>query len=141
MGFFSSAEISSSGMSVQRTVMDIIAENLANINTMQVDGGDPYKRKIPIIGQYGISQFASIFKDKMSVKPYVKNIEEDLSDPKKVYEPGNPLADDDGYVYKPNINTNTEMINMIFATRVYEANIVAFNGSISMAERALQIGT
>jgi flagellar basal-body rod protein FlgC len=140
MGFFSASLISSSGMSVQRQVMDVISENLANVNTIEVEGGGPYRRKIPVVGTKQVATFSSLIGQRMQEVVSMKDVVEDTAAPKRVFEPDHPLADKDGYIDKPNINVSLEMINMIVATRAYEANVAAYNASKAMANKALQIG-
>jgi flagellar basal-body rod protein FlgC len=140
MGFFNSSIISGSGMSVSRQIMDLITENLANVNTIQSDDGGPYRRKVPVIGTKQTGAFERILGQQMQDVVYVSNISRDNSPPRLDYDPTHPLADEKGYVKKPNINVSLEMVNMLDATRAYEANVAAYNTSKSMASKALQIG-
>ena len=140
MGFFSAALVSSSGMSVQRQVMDIISENLANVNTSKSDDGGPYRRKVPVIGSKQVSDFSDVLGQQISNVAYISDILHDNTPPRLDYDPTHPLADKNGYVKKPNINVALEMVHMMDATRAYEANVEAFNASKSMASKALQIG-
>ena len=141
MGFFSSSVVSSNGMSVQRQVMDIISENLANVNTVKSSDGGPYRRKVPVIANKDIPLFGEMLGDRIRSVVYVSSIENDTTPPRLDYEPSHPLADERGYVAKPNINVSLEMVHMIDATRAYEANVAAFNASKNMGAKALQIGT
>ena len=143
MGFFNSSIISGSGMSVQRQVMDIISENLANVNTIQSDDGGPYRRKVPIIGNKMTSPFSSMLQGQMQEQQqvvYLSGVTRDTTPPRLDFEPNHPLADDKGYVKKPNINLALEMVHMMDASRAYEANVSAYNTSKNMAAKALQIG-
>mgnify|MGYP006299473953 CR=1 FL=1 len=143
MGFFNSAEVIGSGLSVQREVMDIIAENLANINTLQTEEGGPYRRKIPVVSSKrdGNYSFSNILGKRMHTKVELSGIEKDDSPPIMEYEPTHPMADENGYIKKPNINQTMEMVRMMDAVRAYEANVAVFNASKAMARRALQIGS
>lgn len=146
MSIFNSINISASGLTAERLRMDIVTKNIANANTTRTVNGTPYRRQVVT------------FKSKENTTPFseylrrsggqsqkltgveVSSIQEDKSPYKKVYEPGHPDADVDGYVLMPNVDIMTEMANMISATRAYEANITALNGTKSMALKALEIG-
>lgn len=133
--FFDVAHVSSTGMSVQRKRMDIIAENLANVDTIRTEEGTPYRRKYIVVAP------GKGLKDNKAVKGVeIQKIAKDPSPFKKIYEPANPYADANGFVDIPNINTVKEMIDMMSASRAFEANIQAFNASKTMANRALSIG-
>lgn len=140
MSFFSSSVVSSNGMSVQRQVMDIISENLANVNTVKSTDGGPYKRKVPVIANKDVPLFGEMLGKMINGVVYVSSVENDTTPPRLDYEPSHPLADERGYVAKPNINVSLEMVHMIDATRAYEANVAAFNASKNMGAKALQIG-
>ena len=127
-------------MSVSRQIMDLVSENLANVNTIQTDDGGPYRRKIPVIANKSIGTFEQILGQRMQDVVYVASISRDSSPPRLDYDPTHPLADANGYVKKPNINVSLEMVNMLDATRAYEANVAAYNTSKAMASKALQIG-
>lgn len=144
MGLFQAFNISASGMTAERFRTDIIAQNIANVNTTSTKGGTPYRRKIVTFPRkcHTFSQIYSSSK-KAAVGNGVKvsSVTSDYStDFIKEYDPSNPDADADGYVSYPNVNTVTEMTNLIDATRAYEANATAFEASKSMAQNGLQIG-
>ncbi len=143
MSFFSSAAVISSGMSVHREVMDIIAENLANINTLETDEGGPYQRKVPIVSakQGTVSSFSSLLGKQMYSEVQVSSIQKDNAPPILFYDPTHPMADENGYIKKPNISQTMEMVRMMDAVRAYEANVAVFNASKAMAQRSLQIGS
>ncbi|MDD4527840.1 MAG: flagellar basal body rod protein FlgC [Candidatus Margulisbacteria bacterium] len=143
MSFFQSAAVISSGMSVHREIMDIIAENLANINTLETETGEPYQRKIPIVSskQTNNYSFSNVLGKKMYNEVQISSIKKDDSPPLMYYDPTHPLADENGYIKKPNISQTMEMVRMMDAVRAYEANVAVFNTSKSMAQRALQIGS
>ena len=127
-------------MSVSRQIMDLVSENLANVNTIQTQEGGPYRRKIPVIANKTTSAFESMLGEKLQEIVYVASISRDNTPPRLDYDPMHPLADANGYVSKPNINVSLEMVNMLDATRAYEANVAAYNSAKSMAAKALQIG-
>ena len=145
MGLFQSFNISASGMTAERFRTDIIAENIANVNSTSRPDGDPYRRKIVTFSERELtpfSQFYSASKNALvgnGVK--VTKVTEDYeTDFIKEYDPSNPDADENGYVSYPNVNTVTEMTDLIDATRAYEANTTAFQASKAMAEKGLSIG-
>ncbi len=142
-GFFKSMEISSSGLSAQRLRMNILSSNLANAQTTRTPEGGPYKRKDVVFEAKPVDEFGKYLDDAFGTqldKVNVTNIHEDKSAPKRVFDPGHPDAGKDGYVEMPNIQVMTEMVNMIAATRAYEANTTALNEAKNMALKALEIG-
>ena len=144
MGLFQSFDISASGMTAERFRTDIIAQNIANANTTRTQNGETYRRKTVVFAEQDTTSFDHILNGYLShyqpngVK--VTKIVEDPSDLRLVYEPDNPDANEDGYVLYPNVNTVTEMTNMIDASRSYEANVTAFNASKNMLLKTLEIG-
>lgn len=144
MSFFKSMNISSSGLSAQRLRMNTLSANLANANTTQTDEGGPYRRRDVI---FSAVPTGSPFEDFLNgtngsqlSKVKVVDIHEDTKEPKLVFDPSHPDADADGYVEMPNIQVMTEMVNMITATRAYEANATAINEAKQMATKSLEIG-
>lgn len=146
MSFFNSLDISASGLTAQRLRMDLISQNIANANTTRTENGTPYRRKVLIFQQRGGERpFSSYLSDASKSTlggggVRVLRIAEDMSPLKRVYDPSHPEADKDGYVLMPNVDITNEMVNMISATRSYEANISAMNATKSMAMKALEIG-
>jgi flagellar basal-body rod protein FlgC len=144
MGIFSGMDISATGMTAQRTRMDIISENIANVNTTRDEDGNPYRRKTVVFEEQGSVPFDDVFNSKLGngyaaggVK--ISQIVEDQSDLKLVYDPTHPDANADGYVSYPNVDTVTEMTNMIDSSRAYEASTTAFNACKSMALKGLEL--
>ncbi len=145
MALFQGFNISASGLTAQRFRTDIIAENIANIKTTKTENGDPYRRKIVTFSEKQVTPFSQYYSTSRNkavgngVK--VRSVTEDYeTDMVMEYDPSNPDADENGYVTYPNVNTVTEMTNLIDATRSYEANATAFEASKSMAETGLSIG-
>lgn len=142
---FSTVNVSASGLTAQRLRMDLIADNIANVNTTRTDDGIPYRRKLAIFKERN-SSFTNSLASKMSGQNNtgegveVAGIREDNSPFKTVYRPNHPDANQDGYVEMPNINITSEMVDMISASRSYEANVTALNTSKRMAMKALEIG-
>ncbi len=144
MNFLDALHISSSGLSAQRTRMNVISSNLANINTTRTPEGGPYKRKDVVFSSRPVdNSFHNILNSQMSEKVSkvkVIDIVEDKGEPIRKYDPKNPDADEKGFVSEPNINLMEEMVNMISATRSYEAGVTAIKATKNMALKALEIG-
>ncbi len=141
---FDSFNISGSGMTANRLWLDTISNNIANMNTSGRPGDEgavPYRRQIPV--------FAQLLQRNLNTNPgsgqkqqgvTVTQIIEDQSEPRLVYNPSHPHADESGYVAFPNINITNEMANMMAATRAYEANATSLQAAKDIANAALQIG-
>jgi flagellar basal-body rod protein FlgC len=137
MGLFDALDASGSALSAERVRMDVTAENLANAqSTRSANGTGPYKRKEVVLEQAG-STFADSLQAARGVR--VAGIVEDSTPPRRVYDPGHPDADAQGYVTMPNVNTVTEMTDLIGASRAYEANVTAMQTTKSMFARTLDI--
>jgi flagellar basal-body rod protein FlgC len=137
MGMFDAFDISASALTAERMRMDVTAENLANAqSTRSADGTGPYKRKQVVLEQAG-SSFADSLQAARGVR--VAGIVEDSTPPRRVYDPGHPDADAQGYVTMPNVNTVTEMTDLIGASRAYEANVTAMQTAKSMFARTLDL--
>jgi flagellar basal-body rod protein FlgC len=145
MSFLNSINISASGLTAEKLRMDVISRNIANVNTTRTADGTPYRRQV-VVFQEGEAQMS--FSDYLSAASRsligsgvkVTGIKEDSTPFKSVYDPGHPDADEKGYVRMPNVDVMTEMVNMISASRAYEANVTAINSAKSMALKALEIG-
>jgi flagellar basal-body rod protein FlgC len=147
MGIFNAINLSATGLTAQRLRMDVIAKNIANASTTRTENGLPYRRQVVIFEENcrnkAFSQFLSeesrrLFLKNGGVK--VKGIVDDKSPFKRIYDPGHPEADAEGYVLMPNVDAVVEMVNMISAARAYEANVTALNATKGMAQKALEIG-
>lgn len=140
MNFLKSLETSASGLYAQRKRMDIIASNLANIETTRTEKGGPYRRKMVVMRTKEMDQdFDEMFNS--SVKGVqIEDIVEDQTPFKKVYNPSHPDADSDGYLQKPNVDLIVETTNMLMAKRAFEANIAAIKATRQMVIKALEIG-
>lgn len=124
--------------------MDTIASNLANIETTRTPEGGPYRRKDVVVSSMPLGDdFAVSLNRELagSVRQaVVAKIVEDQTEPILVFNPDHPDANEEGYVALPNINLMTEMVNMINATRSFEANVQAIEAAKSMALRAIDLG-
>ena len=144
MDFFDAIHASSSGLSAQRLRMNLISGNLANVNTTRTRAGGPYRRKEAIFAARPLEEsFRKILADRQRKQLSIVEVDrviEDSNSPVMKYDPQHPDADEKGYVAMPNINVMEEMVNMISATRGYEANVTALKAAKDMAATALTIG-
>jgi flagellar basal-body rod protein FlgC len=144
MDFFDAIHASSSGLSAQRLRMNLISGNLANVNTTRTRGGGPYRRKEAVFAARPLEEsFRKILADRQKKQLSIVEVDrviEDSNSPVMKYDPQHPDADEKGYVAMPNINVMEEMVNMISATRGYEANVTALKAAKNMASTALEIG-
>jgi flagellar basal-body rod protein FlgC len=150
MSLFGGIATSASGLSAQQTRLDVISDNLANASTTRTAEGGPFQRSRvifrPIVSQpYWRSPFLPESLDNGLGKGVkVNKIEKDTSPPRLVYDPTHPDAiktgPQQGYVQMPNVNVVNEMVDMIDASRAYEANVTLINGAKAMFTKALEIG-
>jgi flagellar basal-body rod protein FlgC len=147
VNIFKAFKISSSGLSAERLRMDVISANIANANSTRSAQGGPYKRQVALLSS--VKEQAESFKKVFNSEKQKQNelggvrvvsIVEDPSPSKKVYEPKHPDANEDGYVEYPNVDVMKEMVEMITASRAYEANVTVLNSTKSMALKTLEIG-
>lgn len=137
MGTFSSFDVSASGIYAQRVRMDTVANNIANAETTRTAEGGPYKRQSVT--------FRAVYEDAMgnkTLRPGGVKVDgiSSTADYRIVHDPGHPDADRDGNVRMPNINVVEEMVDMISATRAYEANVTVMNATKSMLNNAIELG-
>ncbi|MBI4212870.1 MAG: flagellar basal body rod protein FlgC [Chloroflexi bacterium] len=147
MGLLATIRASASALTAQRLRMDLIANNVANINTTRTEAGGPYKRLQPVfIPDRPQRSFLTSFRAAMGGQlpqpqgVLVSRIQEDATPTRRVLDPGHPDADAQGFVEYPNVDLVQEMTDMLGATRAYEANVTVMNAAKSMALRALDIG-
>jgi len=144
MDMFDALHISSSGLSAQRLRMNLISANLANANTTRTPEGGPYRRKEVVFeARPRAGSFREMLRARQGLKPaevQAVRVFDDPRPPVSKYDPGHPDADELGYVRLPNVNMMEEMVNMISATRSYEANVTAIRAAKDMALKALEIG-
>ncbi len=148
MGMYSSIEVSASGLSAERLAMDVIANNLANVNTTRTPEGGAFKRQLVVFAQ----------KQEQNPDASMNPLDADAADPGKshsgveavgiisdpgpdrmVYDPTHPDADQNGYVHMPNVDAVKEMVDMIAASRAYQANVTAIQEARSMGGAALNL--
>ncbi|HET7505996.1 MAG TPA: flagellar basal body rod protein FlgC [Kofleriaceae bacterium] len=140
MDFFTAMEVSASGLSAERTRMNVAASNLANAQTTQAAGGGPYKRRDVVLQSVDVPGVTSAPFAQAVKGVAVSQISQDTQPPRLEYDPGHPQADARGYVAYPNVNPVEEMVDMITASRAYEAGVTSMTTAVNMAERALGIG-
>jgi flagellar basal-body rod protein FlgC len=144
MDFFKAMEITASGLNAERARMNALASNLANARTTRTEGGGPYKRIDPVFQAIPVAQTSGELSTdhvaQAASMVVVKGIQEDQSPPQQVYDPSHPDADANGYVALPNVNVVQEMVNMITASRAYEAGVTVMQTVKGMARSALSIG-
>lgn len=140
MDFFTAFNISASGLSAERTRLNVISSNMANVNSTETPEGGPYRRKDVVFSSDSVKDsFSNILDEKIKgVK--VSEIISDSRPFRSVYDPYHPNADKNGYVQYPNVNLIEEMVNLLSARRSYEANISVIKTVKSMARKALEIG-
>ena len=146
MSMFGAIDASASGMTAERLRMDVISNNIANANTTRTAEGGAYRRKFVVFEPRTGSgnSFANILSSTADSQKgdgvRAVGIEADTTPGRLVYDPSNPDAKANGYVEMPNLNIVSEMVDMITASRAYEANVTAVNAAKSMAMKALDIG-
>ena len=160
MAFLPSLNIAGSGITAQRRRMDVITENIVNRETTRTDEGGPYRRKLTVFREIPnetrryanggfrsqMESMRSIFFNQASNEGATKGgvmvpeIIEDQSEFIPVYDPNHPDANEEGYVMMPNVNSTTEMVDAMAASRSYSANIAVFEAIKGMAQKALEIG-
>lgn len=144
MGFYNSIEISASGLSAERLQMDVIANNIANVNTTHTPQGGAFKRQLVVFGEKPDTSAGqaegSLNGDQAGngqAGVQAIGIVSDPSPDKLVFDPSNPDADARGYVHMPNIEVVKEMVDMMAASRAYEANVTAIQEARNMGNAAL----
>jgi flagellar basal-body rod protein FlgC len=145
--FYTSIEISASGLSAERLAMDVIANNIANVNSTRSPNGGAFKRQLIVFASKADesakqqAQLAGVNPAGVGNLAGVKTVQiiDDPSPDRLVYDPGNPDADGQGYVHYPNIQIIKEMVDMMTAQRAYEANVSAIKESRAMGNAVLGI--
>lgn len=143
MSFLSSLNIPGSALTAERFRMDIVAQNIANINTTRTAEGGPYRRKQVVLQERGLSFASTLSGAAYRIKQGGVRVAEIVESDKPftpVYDPAHPDADANGYVLMPNVNNAEEQIDFMAASRAYEANITSLNVVKAMAMKALEIG-
>lgn len=149
MGFFDGYDISTSGMSAQRTRINVVSANIANAKTTHTEDGGPYKKQNVVFEELLLKQpqqnkgpesDLSSQKNDLALRGVgVKNVIESQNEPVMKYEPGHPDANEEGYVAYPNINPVIEMVDLIEAMRSYEANLTSFQTHKTIDTKTIDI--
>ncbi len=143
MSLFSTLSVSASGMAAQRTRAELLTENLANAETTHTPDGGPYRRKDAIFSsQPQSSPFSAVFNTELGSEEtgvQVSDITEDTSEPERRFMPGHPDADANGYVAFPRINPAEDMVDLLSASRGYEANISAMSAIKDMISKSIDL--
>jgi flagellar basal-body rod protein FlgC len=148
MGMFDALNVSATGLTAERLRMDVTAENLANAQTTRGADGQPYRRKEVVLAEVQSGGFGSQLAKAIGAGSAsgsepggveVAGITQDQTPGKLVYDPGHPDADAEGYVRMPNVDTVAEMVDLISASRAYEANVTAMNAAKQMFTKTLDL--
>ena len=138
MSMFRAMDLSATGLTAQRQRLDVIAENLANVNTTRTTQGGPYQRKSVVLKAEPDDDFASLLGTPEKVE--VLQITQDKKGLRPEFDPGHPDADEQGNVLYPNVNPVSELVHLMLASRAYEANVAVLRTGKTMAQKALEIG-
>ncbi len=138
MDILDTLRISASGMTAQRVRLQTVASNMANARTTRTDEGGAYRRQMPVFKAEATSTFGDMVSRKMA-RVEVVGIEADTDPGDRVYDPGHPDADGEGYVTYPNVDILEEMVDMMTTSRTYEANASVVTTTYDMARQALEI--
>jgi len=148
MGMFDALNVSATGLTAERLRMDVTAENLANAQTTRGADGQPYRRKEVVLSEVQAGGFGAQLAKAVGAGSAsgsqpggveVAGITQDQTPGKLVYDPGHPDADAKGYVRMPNVDTVAEMVDLISASRAYEANVTAMNSAKQMFSKTLDL--
>ncbi len=139
MDFLDALSVSASGLSAERTRVNIAASNLANAEATRGPDGQPYRRKDPVLESVSFQEALDQAGGSAAGGVKVAEVVEDTTPGRKIYSPGHPDADKDGFLTLPNVNPLHEVVNLMSASKAYEANATAVETLKSMAQRALDI--
>lgn len=143
MSLLSALSVSASGMSAQRARTELLVENLANSDTTRTPEGGPYRRKdVVFTSDPSASQFSSLFENEMNPSGMGVRVAEVITDtrePEKRYLPGHPDADKDGYVAMPRVNPAEDMVDLLGASRSFQANVSAISAVKDMIQKSLDL--
>ncbi len=142
MGLMQAFDISVTGINAERTQMELIASNIANINSTRTIYGGPYRRKIPVFAEQPLTFGEALNRAEARLSGGGVNlvgVADDMSAFPRIYDPGHPDADSEGYVSLPNVSMSKEMVDLVYASRLYEANITMFNATKKMVQDTLLI--
>ena len=143
MGMFDAIDISASGLTAERLRMDVTAENLANAQSTRTPGGGPYRRQVVVL-QQADAGFAGQLAGAIGGSAAPAGVEAagivaDANPLRRIYDPGHPDADANGYVRMPNVNPVTEMVDLIDASRAYQANVTALQTTKTAFTKTIEL--
>ena len=147
MGMFDALNVTASGLSAERTRMDVVANNLANAQTTRGANGQPFRRQ-EVVLQAESQSFASVLSRNVGTMTEPKgaprgvkvvDVAEDPTPNRRIYDPGHPDADANGYISLPNVNPVTEMVDLIASSRAYEANATAMQTAKQMFTKTVDL--
>ena len=143
MSLLSSISVSASGMSAERERAEVLVENIANADTTRTAEGGPYRRRDVVFQSDSVSSpFSSVLHNQMDTQVKgvsVSDIIIDSSDPERRYMPGHPDADKDGYVAMPRVNPAQDMVDLLGASRSYQANVSAISAVKDMIQKSIDL--
>jgi len=139
-GLDNALDISTSGVITQRMKMEVIAHNIANVDTVRTEQGTPYRKKEVVIRPVEDFSSTKLLTGGVLGGVRVSEIKESIGRYNKVYDPEHPDADSEGYVLYPNVNLTTELVEMTNANNAFEANVVVYNTTKAMMQSSLEIG-
>lgn len=149
MSVYRTLRISASALTAERLRMDVISNNIANSQTTRTERGGPYRRKVVVFQAQDGNWAFPLPPFRRQVDPAdlhnlagvrVRQIQETEDEPIRVYDPSHPDADEDGYVAYPNVDITTEIVDLMAASRAYQANVTVIQTAKAMAQAALDIG-
>jgi flagellar basal-body rod protein FlgC len=143
MSLFSAISVSASGMSAERARTELLVQNLANADTTRTPEGGPYRRKDTVFASdSAAAQFSSVFETELNPSVqgvHVEQVVTDTRDPEMRYLPGHPDANKDGYVAYPRMNPAEDMVDLMGASRNYQANVSAMSAVKDMIQRSMDL--
>lgn len=140
MSLFSSMQVSASGMAAQRQRAELLVENMANAETTRTPEGGPYRRKDAVFSsEEQSSPFSAVFQNEVSTGVAVSDVIQDDRPPDMRYMPGHPDADANGYVSFPRLNPAEDMVDLLSASRSYQANVAAISSVKDMISRSIDL--
>lgn len=139
-GLENALDISTSGVIAQTMRMEVIAENVANVDTIRTEKGTPYRKKTAILRPVEYFSASNVQRNLLSGVRVAEIIEEKFTSANRVYDPSHPEANKDGYVYYPNIDITKELVEMTESSGAFEANLTVYNTTKAMMQASLEIG-
>ncbi|BCS33545.1 flagellar basal-body rod protein FlgC [Luteitalea sp. TBR-22] len=137
---YSAVNVAASALSAERTRIEVAVSNLANAETTRTESGKPYRRRDVVLASDTVQSFDGVLGRASATGVKVAAIVEDTSKPRLRYDPSHPDANKDGVVELPNVDPAVEMVDMVGASRAYQANLTAINLIRDLVSRALELG-